>query len=118
MPDFLKQALEIDIRGLTDYPFEMSVHFCHGQNKITVPCYRGLNILGHAQIEEVDLGSQCGGHGICGRDRIQISIGKENVSLPNETEHQHLSVQEIKEGWRLACQTWPHRDEDEISVEF
>ena len=96
----------------------MSIHFCRSGQITTVPCYRGLNILGHAQIEEIHVGSQCGGHGICGRDRIQVSLDEVNVSPPNETERKHLTPEEIAAGWRLACQTWPHRDGDEIIIQY
>ncbi len=94
----------------------MSVHFFQDGTPQTVPCYRGLNILGHAQLEEIDLGSRCGGHGICGGDRVQVLPGSDPLSKPNETERQHLSPSEIADGWRLACQIWPEKDGDEIRI--
>ncbi len=94
----------------------MSVYFKKGNSQQSVTCYRGLNLLGHAQLEEIDLGSRCGGHGVCGRDRIQILPGSGPVSPPNEKEREHLSEAEIADGWRLACQTWPAHDEDDIRV--
>jgi 2Fe-2S ferredoxin len=94
----------------------MSVHF-QWKNKTTeLPCLRGLNLLGHAQLEELEIGSRCGGHGICGGDRIQLVPGYTQVSAPNEIERQHLSPQEIQDGWRLACQTWPTQDGDDLWV--
>lgn len=65
-------------------------------------CVTSLNILAHAQILEIDLGSKCGGHGICGADRIRIS--GTGLSKPNSKEDEHLSQAELKAGIRLACQ--------------
>jgi ferredoxin len=94
------------------------VHFKKGKLQVAVPCYRGLNLLGHAQLEELDLGSRCGGHGVCGRDRVQILPGSQSISPPSDSENQHLSPAEIADGWRLACQTWPAQDQDEIWVKL
>lgn len=67
-----------------------------------------LNLLAHAQTIELDLGSQCGGHGICGKDRVRISDAEQkNLSLPSESEKRLLSESALKTGVRLACQTYP-----------
>ena len=74
-------------------------------------CMRGLNILGHAQLIELDLGSTCGGHGKCGKDRVQLlPADQAKVNPPTEIELIHLTPLEIAEGVRLACQCFPHRD--------
>lgn len=84
--------------------------------KTTVECYRNLNLLAHAQIEELDIGSQCGGHGVCGGDRVQVS-SNEPLSPLSEAERKHLSAEEISAGWRLACQCYPSRDGQVIRCE-
>ncbi|MEO5969424.1 MAG: hypothetical protein ABIQ95_05815 [Bdellovibrionia bacterium] len=86
------------------------------QEHVTVPCYRTLNILAHAQMEELDIGSLCGGHGICGGDRIQLPVGAQGTSPVTEKEREHLSREEIQEGWRLGCQCWPESDDLDISI--
>ena len=64
-----------------------------------------LNILGHAQLEEREIGSRCGGHGICGGDRIQLMEGDPKLlSIITVEEKKHLSEEEIANGFRLACQ--------------
>ncbi len=93
----------------------MSVEFLKNGLRVPVHCYRNLNLLAHAQMEEIDLGSQCGGHGKCGMDRIQILNGRESISPPNEIETRHLSEQAIDQGWRLACQAWP--DQETVPIE-
>lgn len=79
--------------------------------------YRCLNLLGHAQMEELDIGSRCGGHGVCGGDRIKVSAKAGEISPPTEIERKHLSAAELREGWRLGCQCFPERDGAEIRVE-
>jgi ferredoxin len=86
-----------------------------------VDCYRGLNLLGHAQLEELPIGSRCGGHGVCGGDRVRVaSQDFAKLSPPTEAERRHLSAEEIHQGWRLACQCWPASDglSLELEVEF
>lgn len=78
---------------------------------LQVQCYRNLNLLAHAQLEELDIGSRCGGHGICGGDKIKLDEeSRSSVSPLTDTEKQHLTKEEIASGWRLACQCWPNDD--------
>jgi ferredoxin len=88
----------------------MSVRIHLPSQIILVDCYKQLNLLGHAQLEEIDLGSQCGGHGICGKDRVQILEGVDRLSPVTSAEERHLSKSEIQNGVRLACQAWPEGD--------
>lgn len=68
-----------------------------------------LNILGHAQLEERDIGSRCGGHGICGGDRVQLLEGDPKLlSGITAEERKHLSEEELGAGFRLACQCFPN----------
>jgi len=86
----------------------MSVEFSQKGKKVaTVECYRNLNLLAHAQLEELDIGSLCGGHGICGGDKILISSGQDKLSPLTDAEKQHLTPEEIQSGMRLGCQSWP-----------
>ena len=79
----------------------------------TRTCEPQLNLLAHAQIIELEIGSSCGGHGICGGDRICISPSqKRYFSAPTEEERRHLSAAEIDAGWRLACQCFPEPKDD------
>lgn len=95
----------------------MAVEFHFKKEKKTVPCYRSLNLLAHAQIENISLGSQCGGHGVCGKDQIQIDPQKKYLfSPPSMRELHHLGEEKIKQGWRLACQCFPAEDQLEIII--
>ncbi len=75
-------------------------------------CLRNLNLLGHAQLIELDIGSSCGGHGVCGGDKIQIvePSMRALLSAVTEEEREHLSAAELADGWRLGCQCYPQKD--------
>ncbi len=80
-------------------------------------CDRQLNLLAHAQAEELALGSRCGGHGVCGGDRVRVCASDGPLSPVTEAERTHLTADELALGWRLACQCWPERDALAIELE-
>ena len=61
-----------------------------------------------AQDLEIDLVSLCGGLGTCHRCKLRVLNGL--VSPPTENEKSTLLPQDIKDGYRLACQTYPLSD--------
>jgi ferredoxin len=81
-----------------------------------IPCYRDLNLLAHAQVEEIELGSLCGGHGICGGDLVRVIDGSDYLSEPSESEKKHISKDKLGAGWRLACQAWPDSNGRNIKI--
>lgn len=83
-----------------------------------IQSYRNLNLLAHAQIAEFDVGSRCGGYGECGGDRIRVTRGKEFLSPVTSAEREHLSEEELRTGFRLACQCFPNDESAEIEVEI
>ena len=98
----------------------MTVKFSKADEIIeTGECLRGLNILGHSQLIELSIGSTCGGHGKCGKDKIMLChTDQSKVNPPTEAEKFHLSPAELAEGFRLACQTFPNQDGLDISCHF
>lgn len=81
-------------------------------------CEPQLNLLAHAQILELEIGSRCGGHGVCGGDRVQIRSRAGALNPLQEAEREHLSDEEIDAGWRLACQAFPEQAESAIDVQI
>lgn len=80
-------------------------------------CDENLNLLAHAQSIELDVGSRCGGHGVCGGDRIQIPVEvRASLSTITGAEREHLSEAELAAGWRLACQCYPEVADLEFSA--
>lgn len=98
----------------------MAVHIRGLNGEATVETEPNLNLLGHAQLEEITLGSRCGGHGKCGGDRVRVVVhgakGFKTLSPLTEAERTHLSPSEIADGWRLACQCWPEDRALDIEV--
>jgi uncharacterized 2Fe-2S/4Fe-4S cluster protein (DUF4445 family) len=56
----------------------------------------------------VGINSICGGEGTCHSCKVQVLSGA--VSKPTPNEREAFSPQELKEGWRLACQTYAASD--------
>lgn len=82
-------------------------------------CDRNLNFLAHAQCIELDIGSQCGGHGVCGGDRIRVTGPmRGRLSPVTVAEREHLSEAELADGWRLACQVFPQQSDLLIEADF
>lgn len=77
-----------------------------------------LNLLAHAQTIELEVGSRCGGHGKCGGDRILVRPDSQcALSEVTEAERKHLTVLEIAQGYRLACQCFPNDAQGTLKLE-
>jgi len=76
-------------------------------------CRDDQSLLDCAHQSGVDMVSICGGHGRGNCCKVRVLEGA--VSEPTANEVKAFSPQELKEGWRLACQTYP-RDDLELLV--
>ena len=105
------RILEVPTTEIVPPHFEIEFTPPSGPTQRTGFCELNLNLLAHAQAIELDIGSRCGGHGICGGDRVRIIATPggtpPRLSPLTEREIQHLSKEEIEEGWRLGCQCFP-----------
>lgn len=52
---------------------------------------------------------KCGG-GKCGTCRCHIDQGLEHTDAVKAKERNHLTEEELRDGWRMACQTFVHGD--------
>lgn len=68
----------------------------------------GVHLLEAAQRAGIELVASCGGIGICSTCRVRVGQGR--VSPPNATEIEELGPEQIRAGYRLACQTEPLED--------
>jgi len=66
----------------------------------------GQSLLEIARQLGVDLIGICGGEGTCGRCKVQILNGK--ASPITYAEREVLTSHELREGYRLACRTFPN----------
>jgi len=71
-------------------------------------CQRNESLLACAGRLGVGISSVCGGRGTCHSCKVQVLSG--TVYGPTSKELEILTSQELKEGWRLACQTYPISD--------
>ncbi len=71
-------------------------------------CQRSDSLLACARRLGVGISSVCGGKGTCHSCKIQVLSG--TVSKPTSNEREAFTAQELKQGWRLACQTYPRSD--------
>jgi uncharacterized 2Fe-2S/4Fe-4S cluster protein (DUF4445 family) len=68
-------------------------------------CQKKEPLLVCARQLGVGISSICGGKGACHSCKVQVLSG--TVSRPTPGEVETFSPQELKAGWRLACQTYP-----------
>ena len=71
-------------------------------------CSGDVSLLDSARDMNVDIVSICGGVGSCGRCVVQIIAGK--VSKPTLEEEAELGDDALREGYRMACHTYPLGD--------
>jgi len=68
-------------------------------------CRKNESLLACAHRLGVGVNSICGGKGTCHSCKVQVISG--TVSKPRANELEIFNSKELKEGWRLACQTYP-----------
>ena len=68
-------------------------------------CQRDESLLTCAHRLGVGISSICGGKGTCHSCKVQVVSG--TASRPTSNEQEAFTPQELKEGWRLACQSYP-----------
>ncbi len=71
-------------------------------------CRANQSLLDCAHRLGMGIASLCGGQGTCHSCKIQLLSG--TVSAPTGTEREVFSSEELRDGWRLACQTYPASD--------
>lgn len=71
----------------------------HGK---TVFVLRGATVLEAAALAGLTIDTPCGGQGLCGKCRVQVTSG---ACAPSEVDAKLFSRDELDDGWRLACQT-------------
>ena len=65
----------------------------------------GQNLLSVARVLGVEIESDCGGGGTCGRCHLRVESSADSVSPPTAIESQVLGAEAVAAGMRLACQT-------------
>jgi uncharacterized 2Fe-2S/4Fe-4S cluster protein (DUF4445 family) len=71
-------------------------------------CPAGETLLECARRLGVELASLCGGAGKCNGCRVRVLEGR--LSAVASTQQEAFTPEELAQGWRLACQTYPLSD--------
>ncbi|MFX1363521.1 MAG: ASKHA domain-containing protein [Promethearchaeota archaeon] len=62
---------------------------------------------------DIPIRSICGGLGTCGKCKISVQKGKEFLNPPTNNEKRYVNEEELRNGWRLACQTKLNTEQSE-----
>ncbi len=77
----------------------------------------GQSILGHIRrIGGVEIDSECGGQGICGRDIIRVEEGLQHLAEMSDIEKYFLEQGKLQPSQRLACQAKVAGGEEDIKI--
>lgn len=79
------------------------------QNRI-IEYSPSIRLLINLKMQNVPIGSVCGGRGNCGTCRYLVLEGGKFITPINKIERFRLTEEELAKGWRLACQTYALRD--------
>jgi len=71
-------------------------------------CHKNESLLACARRLGIGINSICGGEGVCHSCKVQVLSG--TVSTPTRNERKAFTARELRDGWRLACQTYPASD--------
>jgi len=63
---------------------------------------KGIQLLDALKSADLNIRSDCGGKGICGKCKVAVR-NRAKINSIAETEKEHLSRFELKSGYRLAC---------------
>ena len=75
-----------------------------GRIQRSIPLTEGMSLYNTLQKEGIIFSAPCAGNGTCGACKVKVIEGNLAVSLKDKL---LLSDEQIKEGWRLACQAYP-----------
>jgi uncharacterized 2Fe-2S/4Fe-4S cluster protein (DUF4445 family) len=75
--------------------------------KKTISIHKGMTILQALEKAGIYIDTPCGGEGICGKCKVLL---KKGIAETASIEKDLLSEEEIKQGFRLACQSKPVND--------
>jgi len=71
----------------------------------TAKLLHGNSILDAAKKVDIEISAVCGGHGLCGKCRVVVKEGSQNLEPVSHLETMSLSREELAAGYRLACST-------------
>ena len=71
-----------------------------------IPLESGETLMANLLGAGVPVASSCGGEGICGKCKVTIISGQDNLSAVNEVELLLREKNQLKGNERISCQVW------------
>jgi ferredoxin len=97
-----------DSEAAAEAPKTIEVTFLsNGSKRVTAPA--GGNLLRISLRDQGGIPFKCGG-GLCGTCKCLIETGLEHTDAIKTKEKKHLSEDDFKAGYRMACQTFVNGD--------
>ena len=81
-----------------------TITFVSNAGKVAT-CPENSNLLRISLREKGGIPFKCGG-GLCGTCRCHIDAGLENLDAVKDKERNHLTEEDLRNGYRMACQTF------------
>lgn len=80
------------------------------KNRSPIECLEGINLMQMLQSQQIPVASSCLGDGICGKCKVQVLSGAENLS-PIADREQFLKTRlKMAANERVSCQCSVHGD--------
>lgn len=64
------------------------------------------SLMRNLQDQKIPVASSCGGEGICGKCKVIVLSGSENISAKSNQEESLMKRLKIEENYRLSCQCY------------
>lgn len=74
------------------------------KNKAPLYATDGSNLMEKLLTSHIPVASSCNGDGICGKCKVKIIEGVENLTAPSDLEINTLERNQVETGSRLSCQ--------------
>ncbi len=74
------------------------------KNRKSLTVEKDANLMSSLLQAQIPVASSCNGDGVCGKCRVQVLQGKENLSKPNDTEMFLKEKYQLKDDHRISCQ--------------
>jgi len=71
---------------------------------------RAKSLLNNFMLHGIHTQAKCGGKAICSQCRVKILSEQNYCNKPVAEENIFFTAEQIKQGWRLACQLYSLRD--------
>lgn len=84
------------------------IRFAKHRSELTVA--KGANLMRSLLAADIPVASSCNGDGVCGKCRVRVLEGRENLSPESDLETHLRERYELDANERISCQAQVHGD--------